>query len=115
MRVLIIRNSFDYDFGGAERLAVFLAEQLVLNGIEPIVASHHKMVLSFAQSRNIRNHQSPWWSKQNWSGVNILLTPLFLGWQLVLFCWYILFIKRNNIDALHLMSRDDFIAGTLAG
>lgn len=115
MKVLIVRNSFTYDFGGAERLAVLLGKQLKLNNVDVAVITHHKMVLSFAASQGIATTKGPWWSLQNWSGKNLLLFPLFILWQIVLIVWYLGATLRHRADALHLMSRDDFIAGTLAG
>lgn len=115
MHVLIVRNSYAYNYGGAERLAVSIALELERNGIQPIIVSRQKRLLSFAAKQNIQTVRGLWWTQQNWSGVRILLLPIFLFWQIVLAIWYLVLILRYKPTALHLMSRDDFIAGTVVG
>lgn len=115
MRVLIVRNAFSYDFGGAEKLAVFLAREIIDNGHEATVVTAHEKIADFARGLGIPAIRGWWWSKQNWSGRNILLTPLYVLWLVVLFIRYSLMVMSQKPDVLHLMSKDDFIAGTLAG
>lgn len=115
MRIMIIRNAYGYDFGGAERLAVFLAREIRDNDLDPIVFTHHDKVLEFASDNNILSKRSPWLSHQNWSGVWLGLLPAYLLWQLMMTIWYIAAILINRFDAVHIMSRDDFISATIAG
>lgn len=115
MKVLIIRNSFEHNFGGAERLAVLVGEELKKNELDPVVISRQSRLLTFADAQGIKHHKGLWWAQQNWSGVMALLFPIYLLWQLVLFFWYIGLMLRHRPDAVHAMSKDDFIAATLAG
>jgi len=114
MKILIVRNAFSHDFGGAERLAVHLAEELKNNAIDTIVISRQTRLLTYAEDHGIKNKKGWWWSHQNWSGWQVLGIPFYLGWQLALFCWYVCVFLRYQPDVIHLMSKDDFIAGTLA-
>ncbi len=115
MRVLIVRNAYSYDFGGAERLAVSLAEELLRQKQDVMVVSRQQKLLSFAQKTNVTAMRGWWWSRQNWSGVAAMFFPLYCIWQLILLIWYTKTILRNKPDVIHLMSRDDFIAGTISG
>lgn len=115
MKVLVVRNAASYDFGGAERLTVHIAKELELNGIQAVVISRHKQLLTYAQSLHTVYKRGWWWSRQNWSGLRALGFPIYLLWQAVLMLWYIQLILRLRPDVLHVMSKDDFIAGTLAG
>jgi glycosyltransferase involved in cell wall biosynthesis len=113
--VLIIRNAYPWDFGGGERYPVNLAIELQKNDLTPIVATAHERIRSLATEATIQNISMPWSKFQNFGGWRIILTPLYIVRQIRLFFWYIATIKRYKVDALHLQSRDDFIAGTLAG
>lgn len=68
-----------------------------------------------AKTANLKTVRSPWWSFQNFSGINILLFPAYLIWVLAVTLWYAFFFLKNRIDVVHPQSRDDFIAATLAG
>lgn len=114
-RILVVRNANGFDFGGGERYPVNLALELQNNDLEPIMASAHTKILELATTSDVKNIHMPWLKNQNYSGIRILLFPLYLIWQIRMFSWYIKTIKTQHIDALHLQSRDDFIAGTLAG
>ena len=89
--VIIIRNAKSYDFGGGERFPVFLAETLAKNEIAPIIVSRSKKLLDFANDRSVPSVRGWWWSNQNWSGARVLLFPIYLLWQVVLFFWYLQF------------------------
>ncbi len=115
MKILIIRNSSEQNFGGAERLAVMIAEELEANKLTAAVISRQTKLLAYAKSEGVSSLRGVWWSKQNWSGTSLLILPLYLCWQIALFVWYLWVIIRQNAAALHIMSKDDFIAGTLAG
>lgn len=113
--VLLIRNAAKNDFGGAETYTVSIASILDENGFQPIVVSRSKKVLDHAHDHSIATHRGWWWSRQNWSGKRILLVPFYLLWQLALTFWYIQLVVRTHATVLHIQSKDDFIAGTIAG
>lgn len=115
MKIMVIRNSFSFDFGGAERLAVYIAREVRINGYESVVVSSQRRLLEFAEAENIESYRCPWWSKQNWSGISLILLPAYLIWICILTMWYLLLIHRLNPSVLHIMSKDDFFAGTFAG
>ena len=110
-QVLIIRNSINEDLNGMDRFPVFLAETLTSNGYEPTIVSQSAKILSFARDKNIKTIRGRAAKRQNWGF-------LFLGyliWQGILTFWYWgLFVKKNP-DVIHILSRDDFIAATIAG
>jgi glycosyltransferase involved in cell wall biosynthesis len=114
MKVLIVRNAFVYDFGGAERLAVHLAQELSANGLEAIVLSRQPRLLKYAEDKDVRHQRGWWWQKQNWSGKSALIFPVYVAWQILLFSWYVQLLLRLRVDVLHICSKDDFIAGTVA-
>lgn len=114
-RIIIIRNTCDFDPEGIERYPVFLAETLQKNGFEPIVISRSPQLLAFAKSRQIKTVRGWWWSRQNWSGPNVLLFPFYLIWQFMLFLWYLKLFKTYQPDIIHIQSKDDFIAASWAG
>ena len=113
-KILIIRNAASYDFGGGERFPVFLAETLKTQGLSPIIISRSEKLLSFAENSQIPSIKGWWWSKQQWSGVNNLLFPLYAAWQLLLTSYYRRLFKRLRPAAIHIQSKDDFIAATRA-
>lgn len=114
MKILIIRNAFSYDFGGAERMAVHIAAELKQNKINTVMLSRQPRLLAYAQSQGVSTQKGWWWTKQNWSGLSILLVPIYILWQIVLTIWYLQLMTRQGIDAVHILSKDDFIAATIA-
>ncbi len=114
-RVLLIRNAFTYDFGGGERFPVQLAAELARHDFEPIVVSRSPMLLGFADTKSVAHIKGWWWSKQNWSGKNTILVPLYLLWQIILIGWYLILIARLKPAVVHPQSKDDFVAATIAG
>lgn len=114
-RILIIRNAKSYDFGGGERFPVFLAVELSKLDFEPLIISRSRKLLAFADSNNIETIHGWWWQRQNWSGKSALLFPVYLVWQLLLMIWYINLFVHNKPDIIHIQSKDDFIAATIAG
>lgn len=114
-RVLLIRNAQAYDFGGGERFPVFVARVIQQEYGVPIIISRSPSLLRFANSKDIKTIRGLWWSNQNWSGVRVLLFPIYLLWQVVLFFWYLATFVRIKPRAIHIQSKDDFIAATFAG
>lgn len=115
MHILLIRNAYEYDFGGGERFPVHLAAELNALGYETTVVSSQKRLLTYAQSQGVSARRGLWWSKQNWSGLSLLFLPVYCAWQSVLFWWYMQLFIRLRPDVVHPQSKDDFIAATLAG
>ena len=115
MNILIVRNAYIQDFGGAERLSTHLAEELRAGGYPAILVSRQPRLLEYAKNKNIPTVKGWWWSRQDWHGAGLLLFPVYIIWQILLVMWYLLIIKKHRIDAIHLLSKDDFIAGTIAG
>lgn len=113
--IIIIRNAASYDFGGGERFPVFLANSLQRQSLNPIIVSRSQKLLEFAKINNIRTIRGWWWQKQNWSGVHALLFPMYFIWQCILFTWYISLFITKKPSIIHIQSKDDFIAATIAG
>lgn len=113
--VLLVRNAAYRDFGGAETYPVSLATILQKEGYHPIIVTRSKKLLDYASTKSVNIIKGWWWSRQNWSGKRIALIPLYLMWQFGLMLWYITLILRTKASVLHLQSKDDFIAGTIAG
>jgi glycosyltransferase involved in cell wall biosynthesis len=112
--IALIRNAYSFDFGGAERFPVHLANELAKNGFRPIIFSANKMTLKAGIKAGQQIVKSPWWSMQNFSGSRVLLFPIYLVWQKYLFWWYLWAGVKYKIDVFHPQSRDDFIAATFA-
>lgn len=112
--MILIRNAAATDFGGGERVPVFIARELSSYNIQPIVFSRSYKLLAFAKSENVAFRRTLWWSKQNWSGPYALLFPVYVVWQLVLFFYYVALFLRIKPGAVHIQSKDDFIAATIA-
>jgi glycosyltransferase involved in cell wall biosynthesis len=110
-QIIIIRNSQNDNLNGTDRFPVFLAESLISNGYEVSIVSQSAKILSFARDKNIKTIRGRVAKRQDWNF-------LFLGyliWQGILTFWYWgLFVKKNP-DIIHVQSRDDFIAATIAG
>lgn len=115
LRVVIVRNAAPHDFGGGERFPVFLGQELQKIGHLPVIFSHHTALCDYAKYERLTYHRSWWWSRQNWSGWRVILTPLYVLWQLLLTSYYIIQFHRYKADVVHLQSKDDFIAGSIAG
>lgn len=113
--ILIIRNAAKTDFGGGERVPVFIAREVAANSdLWPILLSGSQKLLDFAKKESVPHMKTWWWPRQNWSGLNVLLTPVYVMWQIILYFYYLsLFIKFKPL-VVHLQSKDDFIAGTFA-
>lgn len=113
--IILIRNAYPYDFGGGERFPVHVAEILQERGYHPIVFSHSTAIQRYAADRQVQFKKSPWLQWQNWSGVRIIFTPLYIAWEVLLCIWYIITFLRYKPLAVHIQSKDDFIAATFAG
>lgn len=106
-RILIIRNAFSGDFGGAENYALRLAIELKKNNLQPVLVSKVPELLSQAQKNKIQTVKGKWHDAQGWGRVYKIIEPLII-------LWYIYVIFRYRIDVVHAQSRDDFIFATMA-
>lgn len=113
--ILLIRNAAPDDFGGAETYQISLGSILLKNGFKPLITTRSDKLLRYSKEHGINTIRGWWWKKQNWNGLNTLFIPVYLLWQIALTIWYILLIRRISPVALHIQSRDDFIAATIAG
>lgn len=112
--ILIVRNASKADFGGGERYPVYLAEELVKNNFDVLLCSSHKRIKELSRERKVSFNIMPWIPLQNFSGFRNILLPIYFIWQLYLLIWYVYKIIRLKVSVVHLQSKDDFIAGTLA-
>ena len=113
-KVIIIRNAAPQDFGGGERFPVFLSEVLTNKGFQPLILSRSKKLLTFADEREQENNKSWWWGKQQWSGIYNIFIPIYILWQVLLYLYYITVFSTQKPQAVHIQSKDDFIAATHA-
>lgn len=110
----LVRNCRPNDFGGAEKYQIELAKGLKPNGFNPIIITSSLKLQEEARKQNLSVIKAPFLIQQNWSGYRNLFLPIYFFWQIYLYLWYRRIIKKNQLDILHLQSRDDLIAGTLA-
>ncbi|OJU88151.1 hypothetical protein BGO17_04245 [Candidatus Saccharibacteria bacterium 49-20] len=113
-KILIIRNAAPYDFGGAERMPVFIARELERYNFEVTILTRSKKLLAFAHEQNVKTIRTWWWARQNWDSWRVLLFPIYLAWQVILFIYYTFLFARLRPSVVSPQSKDDYIAVTLA-
>ncbi len=114
-KIIFIRNAYSFDFGGGERVPVSIANEVSKYDFEPIIISKNPKLLDFAKNSRVKTIKGVWWSQQDWSGYKIIFTPIYFSWLFFVFLWYVLIFLKNNPKIVHVQSKDDFIAATLAG
>ena len=114
LKAILIRNASHFDFGGGERYPIFVSKGLQDNNISPLIVSRNKRLLEYAKKNHIPTLHGWWWQKQNWDSLNILLFPFYVLWQILLVIWYISIFIKEKPNVVHIHSKDDFIAGTIA-
>lgn len=112
--IILIRNAHRYDFGGGERFPVFVASILKQHELTPLIISRSPKLLAFAHDQNVATIRGWWWSRQTWTGGGLVLFPLYIVWQLLLCGYYITLFIKHHPRAVHVQSKDDFIAATVA-
>lgn len=112
--VILIRNANLTYLGGAEKYQILLAKELLTNNITALIATAHQPTLALAEENQLPHQKTPWLIWQNFQGWRIIFTPTYLIWQLILTIRYYFLFKKYQPKIVHLQSRDDFIAGTLA-
>lgn len=108
LRVLIIRNAYQKDTGGAEQYAYNLALALKRAGHIPFVVTKHKAIHDKCRAEDIKTVRGIWHESQEWSKhyyIRFLFMPLW-------YCWLIL---RFGITVVNPQSRDDFVFASYAG
>lgn len=107
MRILIIRNAYQKDTGGAEQYSFNLGLALKNAGHYPIVVTKHQSIHDKCREHGIRSVQGIWHESQEWGRhyyIRRILMPV----------WYIYLIIRHRINVVSPQSRDDFIFATSA-
>ena len=111
----LVRNCRPNDFGGAEKYQIELAKGLKSNDFNPTIITSSLKLQEEAKKQNLSVIKAPFLIQQNWSGYRNLFLLIYFFWQIYLYFWYRKIIRKTKLDVLHLQSRDDLIAGTLAG
>jgi glycosyltransferase involved in cell wall biosynthesis len=107
MNVLLIRNAYQKDTGGAEQYLFNLGLAVKNSGHHPIVVTKHEAILKKCNEKNISNSKGLWYEKQSWDRL-YYLRALYTS------AWYIYVIISRRIDIVHPQSRDDFVFATWA-
>ncbi len=107
-RVLIIRNAYQQDTGGAEQYAFNLAKALKNAGHTPFIVTKHKAIHDRCTNEGILSIKGVWHESQEWSRLYYLRFLLMPLW----YCWVIL---KYRITVIHPQGRDDFVFATNAG
>jgi glycosyltransferase involved in cell wall biosynthesis len=107
LRVLVIRNAFEHDFGGAETYVLNLSLALRAAGHEPVIVTRVTRLITKAQDNKLPVIRGLWHAKQGW-GRNYRL------WGPLVTLWYVWVILSQRIHIVHPQSRDDFMFATAA-
>jgi glycosyltransferase involved in cell wall biosynthesis len=113
-KIALIRNSAPEDVGGAEKYPILLSQSLP-DSFDSVITSANQRTRKLAIDNGAATAWCPWLPLQDFSGARILFTPLYLFWQLFLVVWYLIFFIHGHFDVVHIQSKDDFIAATIAG
>jgi glycosyltransferase involved in cell wall biosynthesis len=105
LRVLIIRNAYQQDAGGAEQYALNLAVALKSAGHKPVLVIKVHKILAKAKAANVKTVRGKWHDSQKWDRYYYLRYPFYT-------LWYTYIILRNRIDIVNPQSRDDFVFAT---
>lgn len=108
MRILIVRNAYQKDTGGAEQYSFNLALSLKKHHYFPILATNQKEIQNKCKNNTIKCINSKWHKTQEWGKHYYLRFPLTV-------LWYTWLIVRYRVDIVHPQSRDDFVFATTAG
>ena len=106
-RILVIRNAYDTDAGGAEQYALNLCVVLQKQGLDPILMTRVPDLLKKAKTAGIFTRPGRWHSTQEWGKHYFLRLPLMV-------LWYLFILLRYRIDVVHPQGRDDFIFASIA-
>ena len=107
LKVLIIRNAYQQDAGGAEQYALNLAVALASAGHKPVLVTKVKKIHEKGRDEHIEVISGPWHDSQKWDRLYYLRYPAYT-------IWYMWTILSRHIDVVHPQSRDDFVFATRA-
>jgi glycosyltransferase involved in cell wall biosynthesis len=107
LRVLVIRNAWQQDAGGAEQYALNLCVALEHAGHLPLLITKVRDIVEKSKIGRIPYRMGSWRDNQEWSRSYWFRYPLTV-------LWYLWIIVRHRIDIVHPQSRDDFIFATKA-
>ena len=109
--ILISRNAYSWQYGGAEKLSFNMASALQQNhDIRPIVVSRVPELIANCRASGIATFRNLWLkneTQRRWILAYYLLSP-------ILILQYVWLILTRRVDLLVLCSRDDQIFGTMA-
>lgn len=106
-KILVIRNAYDTDAGGAEQYALNLCIVLKERGLQPLLMTRVPDLLKKATAAGITTKKGQWHRTQEWGKHYFLRLP----WMVV---WYAFILIRYRIDIVHPQGRDDFIFASIA-
>lgn len=109
-KVVITRNAYKWQYGGAEQFTYNLARVLEAEGAKTVVVTRVPELLRHCHSQNISTFKNIWFNNEThrrWMLAYYLLWPLLVG-QYAWLLW------REQADLLVASSRDDQIFGTMA-
>ncbi len=107
LRVLLIRNAYQEDAGGAEQYALNLAIALKQAGQRPILVTNVRKILDKAGAAGLKTIRGKADKERGWNRGYYLRYPLTV-------IWYMWIILSRRIDAVHPQSRDDFVFASRA-
>jgi glycosyltransferase involved in cell wall biosynthesis len=108
--VVIVRNAYGWQYGGAEQFSLNLAVALQKNAVDSVVVSNVPNLLRKCGALNIKFHRNIWLRNEThrrWAPIYYLLYPLLIA-------QYVFIIKKYHGSVILLSSRDDQIFGTIA-
>ena len=108
LRVLLIRNAYQQDAGGAEQYALNLAIALKQAGHQPILVTNVRKIIDKARGAGLKVVKGKADKVRGWNRWYYLRYPLTV-------IWYKWLILSRRIDVVHPQSRDDFVFATRAG
>lgn len=107
-RVLVIRNAYQHDFGGAETYALNLCIALKDQGeYAPVLVTKVDRLLDRSKIMGIRSIKGYWEDRQGGRKRYLIVEPLIT-------LWYLLLILVLRIKVVHVQGRDDFVFATRA-
>jgi glycosyltransferase involved in cell wall biosynthesis len=107
MKILLIRNAFSNDFGGAETYAYNLAQALITQNRKVLLVSSLQPLLEKCRTNVVPAKKGYWNKSQHWTRMYYIRYILTTLW----YCWLIL---RHRVDVVNPQGRDDFIFATNA-
>lgn len=108
--VLIIRNAYNWQYGGAEQFTYNLANSLVGGGFNIVVSTHVPELLKKCHAKNIKTFKNLWLKNET----HRRYAPLYYLLSPALVLQYMRVIQKNKVDLIIASSRDDQIFASIA-